>query len=286
MKKGERELIIEAKNGNKDAVQKLYEICEGYIKILALSYKKNNSYLTVDDFMQDGFIGVVNAAKEYDLNYDVNFLTYASYHIKKEMITDISMSGKVCRIPAHIYAERKDTWIKYGKALTMYEDSDKENIAKFMNVEKEELEEIKKTYYRCGFSLNEKTGEGEIIDYIIDNTKNTEDEVERKLLNERIRQIIDSLENEKYKMVIKLRFGLDGDAKTLKEIGEILGVSGERARQIKSNALRILKWDEFGKELAECVHTLNEPDNFHQSEKDLYATIWKNNKGKRLIYKK
>ncbi len=283
----ERELIIKAKKGNMYAVKKLYGGCEKYIRKLALAYEKNNSYLTVEDFMQDGFIGIMNAVYGYNLNYDVNFLTYASYHIKNEMIKDIRNSGKLCRMPNYIYERKRDSWIKYGKALSIFEENDIENIAKFMNVEKEELENIKKSYYRCGFSLNEKTGEGEIIDYLIDNTKNTEEEVERNLFNERIRQIVDCLENERHKMVIIQRYGLNGEEpKTHKQIGKLLGVTKERVRQIEGKTLRMLKAQLVENELLECDNEVDETDNFYQSEKNIYDTICKNNEGKCLIYKK
>ena len=117
----ERELIIKAKKGNMDAIEKLYEGCEKYIWKLALAYEKNNQYLTVEDFIQDGFIGIMDAAYCYDLNYYVKFLTYASYHIKNEMIKDIRNSGKLCRMPNYIYERKRDSWIKYDKALSIFE---------------------------------------------------------------------------------------------------------------------------------------------------------------------
>lgn len=205
--------------------------------------------LSFDDLMQEGYIGLLKAAKNFDISLDNSFSTYAVYWIKQSITRAIMDSGFMIRIPAHVMEKiykitRLDSMYK---VYNLNREQRREKIANDLNID---IEYIKlyiqyRNIYLNVSSLDIPVGEDEnvkILDFIEDkNMLSVEEYFYEHLLKDEINRVLGGLTNREEK-VIRLRFGLfDGRTHTLEEIGEEFHVTRERIRQIEAKALRKLK---------------------------------------------
>lgn len=102
------DLIICAKNGDQEAINKLVKSTEGIIKKCSFQLSKNSHQLDVDDLQADGMVGVLEAIKKYDLDKKSDFKSYATFYIKYAMIVSINDKYSIVRIPRNKYFKLSD----------------------------------------------------------------------------------------------------------------------------------------------------------------------------------
>lgn len=242
----ERELAVEAKNGSRDAFEKLIN---SSLRLSAFVAKKYY-YSCVDmfDLVQSGNIGLVEAAKRYDPNLGFRFSTYAVPYIKKECIRFIAEM----RYPVSL---RTDVCDDFQKIRSIAENSFGKDVTDLKNAEIRKISEIcniRENRVGCiiracvpGYSLDIEVGEGEdmqIFETIPDENERTpEEELFHSEAIKEVRKAVLSLPLKK-REVINERFGLDGNpSKTLREIGDRTGCSREAIRMMEVNAIKLLR---------------------------------------------
>lgn len=196
------------------------------------------------DLVQEGSLGLIRAAEKYDYQKEFKFSTYATWWIKQTIIRSLSNSSRLIRVPVHM----SDKIRKYKKVVTYLTNSlDREptkyEISKEMNLNEKKVEKIEKAILKDPVSLDTPvTDDLEIKDYISDDIKNLpENIVSEKLMCDSIECIFKYLSERERKILIH-RFGIKGvKTKTLEQIGNMLGFSKERIRQLESCALKKLK---------------------------------------------
>ncbi len=192
------------------------------------------------DLVQEGSLGLIKAAEKFDYSKNFKFSTYATWWIKQTIIRAISNNSRTIRIPVHM----TDKIRKFKKMYTTLsfelgrEPFDKE-IADRMGVTVKQITTIKKSIIKEPISLETPVTEDlNIGDYIEDKSyRSPEAQTRNNALKGSIDDLLSTL-SEREKKIITSRFGINGEIpKTLEQLGEIMGYSKERIRQLEDSAL-------------------------------------------------
>ena len=204
--------------------------------------KSSLSYL---DLIQEGNIGLTKAVNKYDYSKGYKFSTYATYWIRQAITRAIADQSHTIRTPVHVVeALTKINKAKAELYQTLKHEPNLEEISQATGLSIEKII----TYTNASknpLSIDKPISEDEDVDMtdiVPDvNSLSPEQIVMEKELKNSVDEILDTL-SPREKQVIKLRYGLeDGIGHTLEDIGKVLGVTRERARQIEAGAMRKLR---------------------------------------------
>ena len=214
--------------------------------VVAIAKKyKGKSALSFVDLIQEGSLGLMAAIDKFDYTLGYKFSTYATYWIKQAMVRAIVDKGRAIRLPAHI----NDRLLKVKKVereLTAelgYSPSNEE-IGNKLGISAQEVQDIYDMSMNT-LSLDTPVSDDEevVMSDMIEDTHFTSptENVAQIDLKEQIMKVLDSLEPREKEVIIR-RYGLiDDEPLTLEEVGDLLGLSRERIRQIEEKALRKLR---------------------------------------------
>lgn len=244
----EKELGARAQNGDEDAVQELARANLRFVISVAKKYQNRGVSLT--DLIQEGNVGLVTAARKFDPEQGVKFISYAVWWIRQAILASLANHGRAVRVPlnrasdlARIFREKERLKQEKGREPTT------EELAKATDLTPELVESLQ-TLNAAEIRLDAPIGDSEdsqlVERFITEEAAEPEIEVESRLLTEAITEALSTLEARDAK-VLRLYFGLEGEREhTLEEIGNMLGVTRERIRQLRDRALRRLREGERG----------------------------------------
>lgn len=211
------------------------------VRSIASKYYTDKIGLDYEDLVSYGVMGLIDAKKKFDPSKGVKFSTYASIRISSFIIDEIRKYSPVSRTYISKIKE-------YNKAVQhlqnkLFREPSIDEIAEYMNISKKEVNSIKdKMKTSSSISIDNTVSEGEKEFNLIDTIEDEsilcpEDEFEKKELQHTLEKAIDMLK-EKDRLVLSLYYY---EELTLKEIGEILGVSESRVSQLNNRAISNLK---------------------------------------------
>lgn len=239
----EKELARRAKKGDKEALKKLVEGNLRFVVNVAKNFMGWGVPLT--DLIAAGNLGLIEAAKRFDPDRDVKFISYAVWWIRQAIMQTIFQQTGAVRIPVKeslFISKVKETYEKLKEQLKR--EPTIEEIAKEVDASPKKVRNALQVV-RMPYSLDKPLGEEEDLTLLdILSKKGTED-VEKDIVEESLHKELNKLLNaldERERAIIEYRFGLKGEEpKTLTEVGEILGISRERVRQLEQRALKKLR---------------------------------------------
>jgi RNA polymerase primary sigma factor len=247
----EKELGALAQLGDEDAIQELARANLRFVISVAKKYQNRGVSLT--DLIQEGNVGLVTAARKFDPEQGVKFISYAVWWIRQAILASLANHGRAVRVPlnrasdlARIFREKERLKQEKGREPTSEELAEATELTP-------ELVESLQTLNAAEIRLDAPIGDSEdsqlVERFITEEAAEPEIEVESRLLTEAITDALETLEARDAK-VLRLYFGLEGEREhTLEEIGNMLGVTRERIRQLRDRALRRLREGERGSAL-------------------------------------
>ena len=229
------------RKGDMDAMRQLIEANLKFVVSYAKKYRGMG--LSLLDLINEGNVGLIEAAKRFDPNRNVRFISYAVWWIRQAIIHALSQYSRIFNIPQKLSDQisamkRKTAEIK----ADLGRDPTRAEIAKRMGIPEEDIDDLAVLSER-NISLSDRIYDDglEVEDRISDEINPfVEYQIIKSSVQHQIRRMLGELD-EKEALVLKLRFGLDDDRpRTLQEIGSLLDLTRERIRQIEQKAMRKL----------------------------------------------
>src|SRR5213083_2192428 len=245
----EKMLARRIEEGDSEARDRMVRANLRLVVNIARSYTGKG--LALQDLIEEGNLGLLRAVEGFDPTMNTRFSTYASYWIKQSIKRALVNTAKTIRIPAYMV----ELLAKWRRATNKLSDEfgrppTHEEVAKLLGLPKKKLNIIKKAIrvYNAA-PQSDQAGEGgwSIEEMLSDDRAKTPDT--EMVETDDLKHVLVLLEkmDKREATVLKMRFGLnDEEPKTLKEIGECLGLTRERVRQIESEALAKLSEDLSG----------------------------------------
>lgn len=237
----EKELGRRTQQGDNEAIRKLVEANLRFVVSYVKKYRGMG--LGMLDLINEGNLGLLEAAKRFNPGRNVRFISYAVWWIRQAVIHALTQSARICNLPQKLsdqisLMKKKIAELKAEKG----QEPSREEIAASMGISEEDVEDLlilaeKDIHLSDRLADSDLEVEGKIEDRV---TPPVEYQIVKTSIEHQIRDILGELD-EKEATVLKLRFGLDDDRpQTLQEIGDRLNLTRERIRQIEQKAMRKL----------------------------------------------
>ncbi len=237
----EKQLGERIHQGDKEALENLIQANLRFVVSYVKKYQGMG--LSLLDLINEGNLGLIEAAKRFDPRRNVKFISYAVWWIRQAIIHALTQSSRIYHIPQKLsdrilQKKRKTAQLK----AELSKDPTREEIAKSMGISVEDVEDLEMLEER-EVSLSDRFNEDdmEMEEKISDEINpSVEYQIIKNSIEHELREMLGELD-EKEALVLKLRFGLDDDQpQTLQEIGDRLYLTRERIRQIEQKAMRKL----------------------------------------------
>jgi RNA polymerase primary sigma factor len=238
----EYELAKQIRGGNVRALQELVRRNLKYVVTVANKYK--GCGLSLQDLIEEGNIGMIQAAKRFDGERHVKFITYADWWIRQAIMHSLAEQAGTVKLPV------KQAGVLYKidrqyqfLSQTLEREPTRAEVADGVGIQEEQVDTILRAY-RTHLSLDTPLTDADDTPYLdlLENPNYIpyDDQILQDTLKTKIAAMLKDL-SAREEQILRMRFGFDEDPKTLETIGKEIGLSRERVRQIEERAKNKLR---------------------------------------------
>ena len=235
----EQELAKRCADGDEDAIRDM--VCANLRLVLSVAREYAGRGVPLLDLVQEGSIGLLAAAKKFDYTLDFRFSTYATKWIRQGITRCILNHAGLIRVPAHT-AEKIRMVLQTQKQLHQHLERQptEAEISRECGISEKKVKEYLSLIPEV-CSLDAPAGEDEdsTLQLLLEDIQTPQpyEELVRRELKATLDTLLGML-NDRQKQILRLHYGMeDGVCYSLDQIGKLLGISKERARQIEHQAM-------------------------------------------------
>lgn len=238
--------------GDEAAMQEL--VTKNLRFVISVAKKYQNRGIALVDLIGEGNLGLLTAARKFDPDHGVKFISYAVWWIRQAILAAIARHGRTVRVPLNRTADLSRV-IRATESLRqeLGREPTAEEIAAAVGLSVElvqSLASLNTADVRLDAPLAAGADRATIERFMALEHQDTESQVMDQFLREEIEAALATL-TPRDARVLRLYFGLDGGTEhTLEEIGDLFGITRERVRQLRDRALKKLREGEVGRALA------------------------------------
>jgi len=239
------------RQGDQDAMQELVK--RNLRFVISVAKKYQNRGLPLTDLIGEGNVGLLTAARKFDPDQGVKFISYAVWWIRQAILASLARQGRTVRVPLNRTADLSKI-VRTAEALRqeLRREPTPEEIAQSTGLSLDvvqSLAALNTSDVRLDAPLDPEGDRSLIERFIAEDQADAEEQAMDSFLSEEIESALRTLPPRDAK-VLRLYFGLDGGREhTLEEIGGMLGVTRERVRQLRDRALKRLREGDVGRAL-------------------------------------
>jgi len=226
-------------------VKALHELVRRNLKyVVTVANKYRGCGLSLQDLIEEGNIGMIQAAKRFDGERNVKFITYAVWWIRQAIMHSLAEQSGTVKLPIKQAGKLYKIERKY-KSLTqeLEREPTTSEVAEDLGYSVDDIENIMRAY-RTHLSLDTPLRDDDVTQYL-DLLENPDyipydDQIMKASLHDKVDDMLKHL-SKREEQILRMRFGFNGETRTLEDIGKEIGLSRERVRQIEKRAKARLK---------------------------------------------
>ena len=251
----EKELARRIRKGDQDAMHELVKRNLRFVVSVAKKYQ--NRGLPLIDLIGEGNVGLLTAARKFDPDQGVKFISYAVWWIRQAILSSLARQGRTVRVPLNRTADLS----RVMRASALLRDKlgrepTPDEVAQLTGISQEivsALLSLNSADIRLDAPLGADGDRSLIERFSVEEMPNTEETVLNQFRSQELARALSTLPARDAK-ILRLYFGLEaGREHTLDEIGKMLGVTRERVRQLRDRALKRLREGDVGDALKDLA---------------------------------
>ncbi len=236
----EADLAVRIQNGDKAALDRLVSCNLRFVVSVAKRYP--SVHLSLSDLINEGNVGLINAAQRFDPTRGFRFTTYAVWWVRQAIILAIISEGRIVSLPKRLQdagllvVQFSETFQQKHERMPTTEE-----IAEALNMQPTQVYLIQRSLENS-VSIDTPLDDdgGNMLDILHAETTNADEQMANREFLADLANAIDSLPDRE-KEIIRMYFGIDGPELSLDEIGTRIGLRRERTRQLKDKAVDMLR---------------------------------------------
>ena len=256
----EAELATKIHKGGKEGEQardRLVSANLRFVVSVAKQYQNQGIFLT--DLINEGNMGLVKAAEKFDETRGFKFISYAVWWIRQSIIEALAVKSRIVRVPLNQVGiagkvnRATEQFVQLNGRIPSTQE-----LSQITGIDENTIESARDANSHTtsiDAPLGNEEGDNSMADILTsdDTSTNSDSQLDRESMNQFINDLLKEVLNEREQTIIRESFGIGVMEKSLEDIGDDIGMTRERIRQVKEKAIRKIKYSSAAKILKQYL---------------------------------